>query len=45
MNHGSLRFWIDEETIQLLKQIKQENRGRPRLFCELAITAALMVKR
>ncbi|WP_180983172.1 transposase, partial [Vibrio vulnificus] len=45
INRGSLTFWIDEEAIQLWKQIKQGNRGRPRLFSDLAITTALMVKR
>ncbi|BCL73837.1 hypothetical protein TUMSATVNIG1_58230 (plasmid) [Vibrio nigripulchritudo] len=45
MNRGSLTFWIDEETISLWKQIKQGNRGRPRLFSDLATTTALMVKR
>ncbi|HAS8246700.1 TPA: IS5 family transposase [Vibrio vulnificus] len=45
INRGSLTFWIDEEAIQLWKQIKQRNRGRPRLFSDLAITTALMVKR
>ena len=44
INRGSLTFWIDEEAIQLWKQIKQGN-GRPRLFSDLAITTALMVKR
>ncbi len=45
INRGSLTFWIDEEAIQLWKQIKQGNRGRPRLFSDLGITTALMVKR
>lgn len=45
INHGSLTFWIDEEAVQLWKQIKQGNRGRSRLFSDLAITTALMVKR
>ncbi|MFH4616031.1 transposase, partial [Vibrio diabolicus] len=31
INHGSLTFWIDEEAIQHWKQVKQGNRGRPRL--------------
>ncbi|MGU3163709.1 transposase [Vibrio cholerae] len=45
INRGPLTFWIDEEAIQLWKQIKQGNRGRPRLFSDLGITTALMVKR
>ena len=45
INRGSLIFWIDEEVIQHWKQVKQGNRGRPRLFSDLAITTALMVKR
>lgn len=45
INRGSLTFWIDEEAIQLWKQIKQGKRGRPRLFSDLAITTALTVKR
>ncbi len=45
INRGSLTFWIDEETIQLWKQIKQGNRGRHRWFSDLAITTALKVKR
>ncbi len=45
INRGSLTFWIDEETIQQWKQLKQGKRGRPRLFSDLAITTALMVKR
>ncbi len=44
INRGSLTFWIDEETVQLWKQIKQGNPGRLRLFSDLAITTALMVK-
>lgn len=42
INRGSLTFWIDEEAIQHWKQVKQGNRGRPRLFSDLAITTALM---
>ncbi len=45
INRGSLTFWIDEEAIQHWKQVKQGNRGRPRLFSDLANTTALMVKR
>lgn len=45
INRGSLRFWIDEGAVQQWTQIKQGNRGRPRLFSDLAITTALMVKR
>ncbi|EXJ40562.1 transposase DDE domain protein [Vibrio parahaemolyticus VPTS-2010_2] len=44
-NRGSLTFWIDEEAITEWKQSKQDKRGRPRLFSDLAITTALMVKR
>ncbi|MCV5656526.1 transposase, partial [Escherichia coli] len=45
INRGSLTFWIDEEVITEWKQPKQDRRGRPRLFSDLAITTALMVKR
>ncbi|ELA9803519.1 IS5 family transposase, partial [Vibrio parahaemolyticus] len=45
INRGSLTFWIDEETIRQWKQSKQDKRGRPRQFSDLAITTALMVKR
>ena len=45
INRGSLTFWIDEETIREWKQSKQNKRGRPRRFSDLAIATALMVKR
>lgn len=45
INRGSLTFCIDKEAIQHWKQVKQGNRKRPRLFSDLAITTALMVKR
>lgn len=45
INRGSLTFWIDEEAIRAWKQDKQNKRGRPRIFSDLAITTALMVKR
>ncbi|WP_262359329.1 transposase, partial [Vibrio mimicus] len=45
MNRGSVTFWIDEEAIREWKQGKQNKRGRPRIFSDLAITTALMVKR
>ncbi|MGY0598438.1 hypothetical protein CGK39_22930 [Vibrio parahaemolyticus] len=45
LNRGSLTFWIDEEVTTEWKQSKQDKRGRPRLFSDLAITTALMVKR
>jgi heme-degrading monooxygenase HmoA len=45
INRGSLTFWIDEEAIKEWKQSKQNKRGRPRRFSDLAITIALMVKR
>nr|QOS16274.1 hypothetical protein VP360_00024 [Vibrio parahaemolyticus] len=45
INRGSLTFWIDEEAIREWKQGKQNRRGRPRIFSDLAITTALMVKR
>ena len=45
INRGSLTFWIDEEAIREWKQGKQNKRGRPRIFSDLAITTALMVKR
>ncbi|MCX8773623.1 IS5 family transposase [Vibrio parahaemolyticus] len=44
INCGSLTFWIDEEAIRQWKQSKQDKRGRPRQFSDLAITTALMVK-
>lgn len=44
VNPGSLTFWIDEEAITEWKKSKQNRRGRPRLFSDLAITTALMVK-
>jgi hypothetical protein len=44
-NRGSLTFWIDEETISVLAQSKQNKRGSPRRSSDLAITTALMVKR
>ncbi|EKO3563494.1 transposase, partial [Vibrio fluvialis] len=37
LNRGSLTFWIDEEAISEWKQSKQDKRGRPRLFSDLAI--------
>ncbi len=45
INRGSLTFWIDEEAISEWKQGKQNKRGRSRVFSDLAITTALMVKR
>lgn len=45
INHGSLTFGIDEKNVQLWRLIKQRNRGRSRLFSDLAVTTALMVKR
>ncbi|WP_345772741.1 transposase [Vibrio sp. Isolate31] len=45
INRGSLIFWIDEEAISRWAQSKQNKRGRPRRFSDLAITTALMVKR
>ena len=45
INRGSLTFWIDEEAISEWKQGKQNKRGRPRVFSDLVITTALMVKR
>ncbi len=45
INRGSLTLWIDEEAIRQWKQSKQDKRGRPRQFSDLAITTALMVKR
>ncbi|HCE2380015.1 IS5 family transposase [Vibrio parahaemolyticus] len=45
INRGSLTFWIDEVAIRQWKQSKQDKRGRPRQFSDLAITTALMVKR
>ena len=45
INRGSLTFWIDEEAISEWKQGKQNKRGRPLVFSDLAIRTALMVKR
>ena len=45
INRGSLTFWFDEEAISGWTQSKQNKRGRPRRFSDLAITTALMVKR
>ncbi|CAH6951136.1 Tnp_DDE_dom domain-containing protein [Vibrio chagasii] len=47
INRGSLTltFWIDEEAIRGWAQSKQNKRGKPRRFSDLAITTALMVKR
>ncbi|CAB1255157.1 transposase [Vibrio cholerae] len=46
VNDGSLTFWIDkDDAIQLWKQIMQENRRSPRLFSDLALTTAHIVKR
>ncbi|AAO11495.1 Transposase [Vibrio vulnificus CMCP6] len=45
INRGTLTFWIDEEAIREWRQGKQNKRGRPRIFSDLAITTALMVKR
>ncbi|PMK35334.1 transposase [Vibrio lentus] len=45
INRGSLTFWIDEEAINGRAQSKQNKRGTPRLFGDLAMTTALMVKR
>ncbi|HFQ5139507.1 TPA: IS5 family transposase, partial [Vibrio vulnificus] len=44
INRGSLTFRIDEEAIRQWKQSKQDKRGRPCQFSDLAITTALMVK-
>lgn len=38
INCGSLTFWIDEDAIQLWKQIKQGKRGRPRLFSDYMLS-------
>ncbi|MEZ8193127.1 transposase, partial [Vibrio sp. 1F279] len=37
INRGSLTFWIDEEAISGWAQSKQNKRGRPRRFSDLAI--------
>ena len=37
INRGSLTFWIDEEAIREWKQGKQNKRGRPRIFSDLAL--------
>ncbi|ATF09375.1 Mobile element protein [Candidatus Enterovibrio altilux] len=36
---------MNEEVIQLCNQTQQDNHGNPRLFSDLAITTALIVKR
>ncbi|TPE62821.1 IS5 family transposase, partial [Shewanella sp. LC2] len=46
INRGSLTFWIDEDAIAQWKaKAEQPRKGRPRVFSDLAITTALMVKR
>jgi len=46
INRGSLTFWIDEDAIAQWKaKAEQPGKGRPRVFSDLAITTALMVKR
>ncbi|MFB2659115.1 IS5 family transposase [Shewanella xiamenensis] len=46
INRGSLTFWIDEEAIASWQaKAEQGKKGRPRLFSDLSITTALMVKR
>ncbi|SBO09880.1 hypothetical protein VME0621_01983 [Vibrio mediterranei] len=44
-DRSSLTFWIDEEAIIEWKEPKQDRRGKSRLFNDLAVTTALMVKR
>jgi hypothetical protein len=46
INHGSLTFWIDVDAIAQWKaKSEQPRKGCPRIFRDLAITTALMVKR
>ena len=46
INRGSLTFWIDEDAIAQWKaKAEHPRKGRPRVFSDLAITTALMVKR
>ncbi len=46
INLGSLTFWIDEEAIAMWKaKTERCKKDRPRLFSDLTITNALMVKR
>lgn len=46
INRGSLTFWIDKGAIAHWKtNAEQPRKGRPRVFSDLAITTALMVKR
>ncbi len=45
INRASLTFRVAEEAMSEWKQSKQNKRGRPRRFSDLAITTALMVKR
>lgn len=46
INRGSLTFWIDEGDIAQWKaNAEKPGKGRPRVFSDLAITTALMVKR
>lgn len=46
INRGSLTFWIDEEAIASWQaKAEQGKKSCPRLFSDLSITTALMVKR
>ncbi|ANB97503.1 hypothetical protein FORC14_1138 [Vibrio parahaemolyticus] len=40
-----MTFWIDEKAIREWEQGKQNKLGTPRIFNDLAITTALMIKR
>ena len=46
INRGSFTFWIDEDSIAKRKaKAEQPMKARPRVFSDLVITTALMVKR
>ncbi|EGQ9712581.1 IS5/IS1182 family transposase, partial [Vibrio parahaemolyticus] len=45
ISRGSMTFWIDEKAIREWEQGKQNKLGTPRIFNDLAITTALMIKR
>ncbi|WP_263363246.1 transposase [Candidatus Enterovibrio altilux] len=44
INRDSLTFWIDEKAIQLWNQTKPGHNEKTRLFSDLAIATALMIK-
>lgn len=46
VNRGSITFWFDEETIQqwMVSSSGTSQRGRPRIYSDVAIRAALIMK-